>query len=287
MPELPEVEVTRLGIAPAIEGQTLRQLILGKPLRWPLGCDPQALAGRRVAAVTRRGKYLLIHLRAGVDEAGDDAEGGVLLLHLGMSGSVRLLQRDGPHGPLPARGPHEHMEMVLDRHVLRLHDPRRFGALVYAPSVQDAAAQKLLARLGLEPLSAEFTPQALAQGLRGRRTPIKQALLAGDVVVGVGNIYASEALFLAGIHPAREAGRISAPRLARLHAAIVQVLSQAIAQGGSSLRDFVAVDGSHGHFQLAARVYGRSGQPCLQCGSAVRQITQGQRSTYYCPRCQR
>ncbi|MDO4723136.1 MAG: bifunctional DNA-formamidopyrimidine glycosylase/DNA-(apurinic or apyrimidinic site) lyase [Comamonadaceae bacterium] len=271
MPELPEVEVTRQGIAPAITGQRIAALVLGKPLRWPLGCAPAALAGRTVQAVRRRGKYLLIELD------GPD----LLLLHLGMSGSVRILPLGTPAGP------HDHADLVFGHALLRLHDPRRFGALVYAPSADAPIVRKLLGRLGVEPLSESFTPAHLAAALRGRRISIKQALLAGQAVVGVGNIYASEALFLAGIDPHTPAGQLRRPRLERLHAAIVQVLSEAVQRGGSSLRDFVASDGSHGHFQLAARVYGRQGQPCPRCGAAIRLSTQGQRSTYHCPRCQR
>lgn len=271
MPELPEVEVTRLGIAPAMIGQTLQAVVLGKPLRWPLGCDPHALAGSRVTDVSRRGKYLLIALQ----------ERGLLALHLGMSGSMRVLPVATP------RGPHDHVDLVFADHVVRLHDPRRFGALVHAESASDPRLTKLLGRLGAEPLSPAFTPETLRAGFRGRSVSVKQALLAGDVVVGVGNIYASEALFLARIHPATRAGRIAPQRLARLHAAIVQVLSDAVRMGGSSLRDFVASDGSHGHFQLSARVYGRAGLPCTVCATPIRHIVQGQRSTYYCPRCQR
>ncbi|RMX06383.1 bifunctional DNA-formamidopyrimidine glycosylase/DNA-(apurinic or apyrimidinic site) lyase [Corticibacter populi] len=271
MPELPEVEVTRLGIAPAVTGQRLEALRLGKPLRWPLGCAPEQLAGSTIEGVRRRGKYLLF-----------DLDGGrLLMLHLGMSGSVRILPRNLPFGP------HDHVDMVFAGYLLRLHDPRRFGALVFAESADAPLVRKLLAGLGVEPLSEDFTVEALARGLRQRSLSIKQALLAGDVVVGVGNIYASEALFLAGIRPTTPAGKISRLRLARLHAAIVQVLSEAVRRGGSSLRDFTAADGSHGHFQLSANVYGRQGQPCRQCGSPIRQIVQGQRSTYYCPHCQR
>lgn len=270
MPELPEVEVTRMGIADAIVGQRIRRLTLGKPLRWPLGVASDALQGRVVRNLRRRGKYLLF-----------DLERGMLLMHLGMSGSVRV----APHGS--ASGAHDHVEMVLETGILRLHDPRRFGALVYAESEHAAIARKLLGGLGAEPLSDDFTPQVLQQGFRGRSVSVKQALLAGDVVVGVGNIYACEALFLAGIRPAAAAGKISLRRLERLHAAIRQVLAQAIAQGGSTLRDFVGVHGNAGHFQLTANVYGRKGQPCHQCGAPVRHIVQGQRSTFFCAVCQK
>lgn len=270
MPELPEVEVTRLGIAPAITGQTLHSLRMGKPLRWPLGCEPQLLAGRRVTAVRRRGKYLLFDLD----------NGAVLAMHLGMSGSVRILAKGTPAGP------HDHADLVFDDCLLRLHDPRRFGALVYADSPNAPALHKLLSKLGVEPLSADFSPETLKRGFANRSLSIKQALLAGDVVVGVGNIYASEALFLAGIRPTTAAGRIGQARLVKLHDCIVKVLAQAVDKGGSSLRDFVASDGSHGHFQLSAQVYGRAGQPCRVCQSPIKHLVQGQRSTYYCAKCQ-
>jgi formamidopyrimidine-DNA glycosylase len=269
MPELPEVEVTRRSFADRIAGATIRALQLGKPLRWPLGCEPATLAGQRVLGVRRRGKYLLM-----------DLERGVLLWHLGMSGSLRLLEVAG------APGPHDHADLVTDRGVLRLHDPRRFGAVVFAPGQDSAVAQRLLGRLGLEPLEAGFTLAAFADGLRQRRAPIKQVLLAGDVVVGVGNIYASEALFLAGIHPTRAASRIGRERVERLRQAIVSVLARAVELGGSTLRDFSNAQGETGHFQLSAAVYDREGQPCPHCRAAIRRIVQGQRSTYYCPQCQ-
>ena len=269
MPELPEVEVTRRSFADRIAGAEIRTLHLGKPLRWPLGCDPAALAGQRVLGVRRRGKYLLM-----------DLERGLLLWHLGMSGSLRLLdQADAP-------GPHDHADLVTDAGVLRLHDPRRFGALVFAPSQDSPVAQRLLARLGLEPLEAGFTVSAFAAGLRQRRAAIKQVLLAGDVVVGVGNIYASEALFLAGIRPTRAACRVGPARVERLRHAIVSVLTRAVALGGSTLRDFSNAQGEAGHFQLSASVYDREGQPCQRCKAPIRRIVQGQRATYYCPQCQ-
>ena len=269
MPELPEVEVTRRSFADRIAGATVRTLRLGKPLRWPLGCEPATLTGQRVLAVRRRGKYLLM-----------DLERGVLLWHLGMSGSLRLLEVAG------APGVHDHADLVTDRGVLRLHDPRRFGAVVFAPSQDSAVAQRLLGRLGLEPLEAGFTLAAFAEGLRQRRAPIKQVLLAGDVVVGVGNIYASEALFLAGIHPTRAASRIGRERVERLRQAIVSVLTRAVELGGSTLRDFSNAQGETGHFQVSAAVYDREGQACPRCRAAIRRIVQGQRSTYYCPQCQ-
>jgi formamidopyrimidine-DNA glycosylase len=269
MPELPEVEVTRLGFASRIEGATITDSIWGKPLRWPLGCDPAALVGRRVTGVGRRGKYLLIHL-----------DQGLLLVHLGMSGSLRFADA------LPAPGPHDHFTLQTTRGQLRLHDPRRFGAVVFARGPDDDIARKLLGKLGVEPLSDEFTPADFVARMQELRAPIKQALLAGEVVVGVGNIYACEALFLAGIRPTTAARAVGARRLARLHASIRAVLTQAVAAGGSTLRDFSGSDGHSGHFQTQASVYGREGQPCVNCGKAVRRLLQGQRSTYYCAGCQ-
>lgn len=271
MPELPEVEVTRLSFADQIQGARIVALQLGKPLRWPLGCAPGLLAGQVVLQVRRRGKYLLLNLDSGA----------VLLLHLGMSGSLRFA---GAH---PPAGPHDHMDLVTSQGVLRLHDPRRFGAVVYASSAQAEVVHKLLGRLGVEPLEDGFEPRAFHAALRQRRASIKQVLLAGDVVVGVGNIYASEALFHAGIRPTTLACRISLPRATRLHAAIRKVLSAAIQAGGSSLRDYVDAHGEPGYFQLHTMVYDRAGQPCRICASPVRKLVQGQRSTFYCPVCQK
>jgi formamidopyrimidine-DNA glycosylase len=270
MPELPEVEVTRLSFASAIAGARVLMARLGKPLRWPLGLSVQALEGRTVLQVRRRGKYLLI-----------DMDQGLLLLHLGMSGSLSF----GPQGALP--GVHDHFDLQTSHGLLRLHDPRRFGAVVYAEHEQDPIAQKLLGHLGVEPLEAGFDPLAFSQGLKKRQASIKQVLLAGDLVVGVGNIYASEALFLAGIRPTTRAAKLSKPRALCLHQAIRQVLARAVAQGGSSLRDFSNAQGQNGYFQLEAMVYDRAGEPCRVCASTVKRIVQGQRSTFYCPTCQK
>jgi len=270
MPELPEVEVTRRSFADRITGATVRSARLGKPLRWPLQCEPASLAGMRVAGVRRRGKYLLV-----------DLSGGLLLVHLGMSGSV-VFDRQ-----LPAPGPHDHFDLVTDLGTLRLHDPRRFGAVVFAAGESDAVARKLLGHLGVEPLGDGFDPAVFQAGLRQRKAAIKQVLLAGEVVVGVGNIYASEALFLAGIRPTTPASSLSKPRTAKLHAAVKDVLSRAVEKGGSTLRDFSNANGESGYFQLEAMVYGREGQPCRVCGTPVRAIRQGQRSTFFCPVCQK
>lgn len=272
MPELPEVEVTRLSFAERIAGARIVSARLGQPLRWPLGCDPDHLHGRQVVGVRRRGKYLLVDLAEPT---------GLLLLHLGMSGSLAFAHS------LPPPGRHDHFELQTSQGLLRLHDPRRFGAVVYAESEQSVEAVKLLGRLGPEPLTNAFDLAAFREALKQRRTAIKQVLLAGELVVGVGNIYASEALFLAGIRPTTRAMRLSGPRVARLHAAIRQVLSSALIQGGSTLRDFSSADGQTGYFQLTAMVYDRAGQPCRQCGSPIRMLRQGQRSTFYCAVCQK
>lgn len=270
MPELPEVEVTRRSFADAIAGASIQAVVLGKPLRWPLGVAPEALVGQRVLGVRRRGKYLLV-----------DLEHGLLLVHLGMSGSLRFAQG------LPPRGAHDHFDMATDRGTLRLHDPRRFGAVLWVAGESDPQACRLLGGLGVEPLGDDFGFAAFHAGLRASRMPIKQLLLAGRLVVGVGNIYASEVLFLAGIRPTVRASRIGVQRARRLHGAIREVLARAVLQGGSTLRDFSSADGSAGHFQLQANVYGREGLPCRQCGSGVRLLRQGQRSSYFCPHCQR
>lgn len=270
MPELPEVEVTRLSFASRIAGAQVLGAEMGKPLRWLLGCPPEHLIGRTVTAVDRRGKYLLLHLDA-----------GLLLLHLGMSGSLSF----GPAGA--PMGPHDHFDLDTSHGVLRLHDPRRFGAVVWCADTDAAVFHKLLDHLGMEPLSNEFLMPRFASQLKASRAPIKQVLLAGHVVVGVGNIYASEALFHAGIRPTTQARRIGPARVARLHGAIRMVLERAVAAGGSTLRDFQSADGTAGHFQLSASVYGRAGEPCHTCATPIRMIKQGQRSSFYCPVCQR
>jgi formamidopyrimidine-DNA glycosylase len=270
MPELPEVEVTRRSFADRIVGARIEAVHLGKPLRWPMGVDPHALVGRTVRGVRRRGKYLLL-----------DLDRGVLLLHLGMSGSLRF-DRD-----LPPAALHDHFDLATSLGVLRLNDPRRFGAVVYAESEAAPEAVKLLGGLGVEPLGDAFDLDAFHAGLKKRRAPIKQVLLAGDVVVGVGNIYASEALFLAGIRPTLRADRISRPRAARLHAAIRDVLARAVERGGSTLRDFSNAWGESGYFQLEAMVYDREGEPCRVCATPIRMIRQGQRATFFCPHCQK
>ncbi len=270
MPELPEVEVTRRGVASRIQGACIEAARPGKPLRWPLGIAPEALRGLTITDVGRRGKYLLLRL----------APQGVLLIHLGMSGSLGFWKTP------PAPGPHDHFDLVTSQGVLRLRDPRRFGAVVWSPDEHSGMAAKLLDGLGMEPLE-DFDPAAFHQRLQKRHAPSKQVLLAGDVVVGVGNIYASEALFHAGLRPTLPANRLTRPRADRLRAAIRQVLTRAVEQGGTTLRDFAAIDGNAGHFQLEAAVYGREAQPCHACGTPIRRIVQGQRATYFCPTCQK
>ncbi|HUR88809.1 MAG TPA: bifunctional DNA-formamidopyrimidine glycosylase/DNA-(apurinic or apyrimidinic site) lyase [Ramlibacter sp.] len=270
MPELPEVEVTRLSFADRIAGATIRAVRSGKPLRWPLGIDPAKLVGRRVDGVRRRGKWLLM-----------DLDDGLLLLHLGMSGSLAFANRQ------PDPGTHDHFDLVTTHGTLRLNDPRRFGAVVYAPREDSPQGDKMLGRLGVEPLSDDFDVKLFHDALKKRNAAIKQVLLAGDVVVGVGNIYASEALFLARIRPTVRASRISRPRAAKLRDAIREVLTRAVEKGGSTLRDFSNARGEEGYFQLEAMVYDRGGEPCRVCATPIKRLRQGQRATYYCPHCQK
>jgi formamidopyrimidine-DNA glycosylase len=274
MPELPEVEVTRAGLADRLAGALVLGARLGKPLRWPLGLAPGELAGTTAGTMQRRGKYLWLPLRR------PGLEGG-LLMHLGMSGSLALLDTVAPPGP------HEHFDLATSAGTLRLTDPRRFGAVVWSAGLDRPPAAPLLARLGHEPFDAALTPALFHQALKARRCAVKQALLAGDIVVGAGNIYASEALFAAAIDPRARCNRISRPRAARLLAAVQQTLARAIALGGSTLRDFRDVHGMAGAFQDQAQVYDRAGQPCPRCGAAIRRVVQGQRASYFCAGCQK
>ena len=275
MPELPEVEVTRIGLADRLHGARVRSVHVGKPLRWPLGVAPRTLHDLAIGPLSRRGKYIWMPLQ------GSKRSGG-LLWHLGMSGSLALHERDAP-----PRGVHDHFELISTAGVLRLTDPRRFGAVLWSDALDAPPALRLLGSLGAEPFDAGFTAQALHTACRSRRTSIKAALLAGDIVVGAGNIYACESLFRAGIDPRTRCNRLSLPRCERLLHALRDVLSEAVALGGSTLRDFRDAHGIAGRFQLHARVYGREGQACLRCGTTVRRIVQGQRSTFFCPGCQR
>ncbi len=274
MPELPEVEVTRASLAHRRFGAVIQRVRLGKALRWPLGCEPSSLHGLRAGELSRRGKYLWLPLQ------GPERDGGVLL-HLGMSGSLNWAAAAG------APGPHDHADLQFDLGTLRLTDPRRFGAVVWSDSLIAQPAAKLLANLGFEPFDPALTPGRLHAALKLRRAPIKAVLLAGDVVVGAGNIYASEALFRAGIDPRTPADRIGPVRCERLLAALRFILGRAIELGGSSLRNFRDAHGASGAFQAEAQVYGRDGQLCLRCSGHVRRILQGQRSTFYCAGCQR
>ncbi|MCZ7566778.1 MAG: bifunctional DNA-formamidopyrimidine glycosylase/DNA-(apurinic or apyrimidinic site) lyase [Burkholderiales bacterium] len=270
MPELPEVEITRRGIAPHLAGSILAGVaVRNRGLRWPVPHGlARVLVGERVRGVARRGKYLVIQ-----------CERGALIVHLGMSGSLRVLPADAPPGP------HDHFDLRFNGKVLRLRDPRRFGAVLWWRGAPEA--HPLLARLGVEPLSAAFDGDALYRAARGRRTAIKHLLMDARVIAGIGNIYAAESLYRAGIHPATPAGRLSRARCARLAAAVRETLLDAIAAGGSTLRDFVHADGAAGRFQVCYFVYDRAGAPCRACGRPVRRIVQGQRSTYFCPHCQR
>ena len=273
MPELPEVEVTRRGVAPHLDGRIVTDVVLRHSgLRWPFPPSlRQQLAGRTVRTVGRRGKYLLIGF-----------EHGTLIIHLGMSGHLRIL----PAGTAPQR--HDHFDLVIAEEVLRMTDPRRFGAVLWHGNEQgNIEHHALLKDLGVEPLEQQFSAQLLYERTRNRKSSIKQVLLAGDIVVGVGNIYASESLFKARIHPKTAAYRIGLLRYQYLVDAIRETLLAAIEQGGSSLRDFIAVNGQSGYFQQSYFVYNRTDQPCRICGAAVRQIKQGQRSTFYCVNCQK
>ena len=270
MPELPEVETTRASLAPRIAGAVVTGVRLGKPLRWPLGCDPGSLVDRTVGEATRRGKYLWLPLT-----------GGGLLMHLGMSGSLAF--RDA----VPEPAAHDHFDLLTTRGTLRLTDPRRFGAVVWSNALDQAPALKLLSGLGLEPFDPAFTGAYLHDALKRRRIAVKLALLSGDMVVGAGNIYACEALFAAGIDPRLPANKVSRPRAERLADAVRTILARALALGGTTLRDFKDTHGMAGAFQDQAKVYGREGDPCTVCGTAIRRITQAARSTFFCPTCQR
>lgn len=270
MPELPEVETTRRGLAPHLVGRSISTVTIREPrLRWRIRPELQAqVTGRRIAALRRRGKYLLI-----------DLEDGTLLVHLGMSGSLCYLPE--PRDPRP----HDHVDFAFaGGGELRFHDPRRFGSLHHSTTPE---RHPLIVGMGPEPLDDTFDGAYLAGACRGRRVAIKHLVMNGAVVAGVGNIYASEALFRAGIHPLRPSGRIARERLDRLAQAVKDVLNDAIEQGGTTLRDFVGGNGEPGYFKLSLDVYGRECAPCRRCAAPIRKRTQGQRASYYCPRCQR
>lgn len=271
MPELPEVETTRRGIEPHLRGRRIERLVVRQPrLRWPVpaGLDKK-LQGRLIERVERRAKYLLIPFAH-----------GTLIMHLGMSGSLRIL----PAGEAP--GKHDHVDLLLDSgQMLRFTDPRRFGAVLW--QALGEPLHPLLSNLGPEPLTDEFDGDYLFERARRRRAPVKTFLMDGRIVVGVGNIYANEALFAAGIRPDRAAGRISRERYGRLAGEVKRVLERSIRQGGTTLRDFVGGDGKPGYFRQQLDVYGRGGEACRSCGEALQEIRLGQRSTVFCRRCQR
>lgn len=271
MPELPEVETTRRGIEPHIKGQRVTRVVVRQPkLRWPVPADlAELLTGQQILSVDRRAKYLLFA-----------TEAGTLIGHLGMSGSLRIVPADTPADP------HDHLDFWLaSGQMLRYTDPRRFGAMLWTEA--SPLEHPLLAGLGPEPLDSEFCGDYLFRMSRGRSVPVKQFIMDGHVVVGVGNIYANEALFQAGIHPKRAAGKVGLQRYCRLAEMIKGVLARSIEQGGTTLRDFVGGDGRPGYFKQSLNVYGRANQPCKGCGSPLREIRLGQRSTVYCSACQR
>lgn len=269
MPELPEVEITRRGIEPFVLGKAITGVTVRNPnlrRRVPRNIA-RLIVGQRVKRLRRRGKYLLF-----------ECDAGCLIVHLGMSGSLRVIE---PRSP-PRK--HDHLDVVFGGSALRLRDPRRFGVVLWSRG--DSSRHPLLARLGIEPLSEEFSPEFLYGVTRGRNAGIKQLLMNARVIVGVGNIYANESLFKAGIRPRAHAGRLSRERCARLVDAVRETLLAAIAAGGSSLRDFVHSDGASGYFQQHYYVYDRAGLPCRICGAGIRVARLGQRSSFYCSTCQ-
>jgi formamidopyrimidine-DNA glycosylase len=270
MPELPEVETTRRGIEPHVVGKTIDRLIVRDArLRWPVPADlASQLAGKKILGVRRRGKYLLLEVST-----------GTVIVHLGMSGSLRICNASEP-----PRG-HDHVDLLLRGGLcLRYHDPRRFGCWLWMPA---GSSHSLLEVLGPEPLEAEFDGDHLFELSRGRKSPIKAFIMDSHIVVGVGNIYANEALFLSGILPSRAAGRVSRERYGALADSIRNVLGEAITQGGTTLRDFVGGDGKPGYFQQKLFVYGRGGEACRQCKTVLSETRQGQRTTVFCRQCQR
>ena len=271
MPELPEVEVSRLGVAPFLEGQRISNIIVReRRLRWPVVESISDAEGLQIQAVTRRAKYLIIEL----------VNGGNIILHLGMSGKLRVLDASVP----PIK--HDHIDIVLaSGKCLRLNDARRFGACLWQAPGEPIPSQ--LSHLGPEPLTDDFTAQRLQLLSRGKQVAVKNFIMDNAVVVGVGNIYANEALFMAGIDPRRKAGNVSAKRYEQLTDAIKEVLTKAIAQGGTTLKDFTQTDGNPGYFKQSLNVYGRAGDECLVCQTAIKSLTIGQRNTFYCPQCQR
>lgn len=270
MPELPEVETAKSGIKPYVENQIISRLIIRQPkLRWAIPDDIQKLEGQVIRSVERKAKYILI-----------ETDAGTALIHLGMSGNLRIVSQQIE----PEK--HDHWDMVLaDGKTLRYRDPRRFGALLWTTAPVER--HELLVKLGPEPLSDDFDGLLLYEQSRNRRVTVKEFIMNSHIVVGVGNIYANESLFMAGINPKRQAGKISLQRYQILAEAIKKVLTKAIEQGGTTLKDFVREDGQTGYFQIQLQVYGKAGQPCSTCQSEIKQVTLGQRSTFYCAVCQK
>ena len=269
MPELPEVETTLRGIAAHVEGRRIEAIVVRQSkLRWPVPTEIEQAIGQRVNGIRRRAKYLLL-----------DTDPGSIILHLGMSGSLTVQALNKPVGK------HDHLDIVFeDQHCLRLNDPRRFGACLWQGV--DEPQLEILNNLGPEPFSEAFSGERLYQLSRGRSVAVKNFIMTNSVVVGVGNIYANEALFRAGISPRRAAGKVSRARYQLLSEQIKDVLAEAIEQGGTTLRDFFGADGKPGYFRIRLKVYGKAGEPCEQCGMAIHSVRIGQRNTFYCPRCQ-
>jgi len=271
MPELPEVETTRRGIEPHIINQTIKDIaVRQRSLRWPIPRQlEQKARNQKINSVERRGKYLLLRLNT-----------GTIILHLGMSGSLRICTANTPAEK------HDHVDFVFgNKKILRLRDPRRFGAVLWTAGKPEK--HKLLSPLGPEPLEDSFSGEYLFKHSRKRTSSIKSLVMNSHIVVGVGNIYACESLFLAGINPKRKSGSLSLARCERLASAIKQVLAESITQGGTTLRDFIRENGEPGYFAQKLLVYGRVGEPCAKCGKPIKQITQQQRSTFYCTQCQK
>ena len=270
MPELPEVETTLRGIKPYLIGHKITEVVVrNKNLRWPVPRKVSSLGGSKFNGIKRRGKYLIV-----------DLDRGSLIIHLGMSGSLRIVDQGTDYRK------HDHVDFSLDSgKTLRFHDPRRFGCVLFCEG--DPLGHKLLSHLGPEPLSENFSGQYLYDKSRGRKVSIKQFVMNSKLVVGVGNIYACEALFFAGINPRKSASRISLPRYEKLVESIRGVLNESIRLGGTTLRDFVNQDGEPGYFQQILMVYGREGDPCKGCGNQIRRVDQSGRSTFYCTKCQK
>ena len=278
MPELPEVEVTRMGIAPHIEGQTVTRMVVRQAqLRWPIEASlPRWLKNARIERTERRSKYLAIHLSCA------DGRCGTLLIHLGMSGSLCIVAKN------TAPQKHDHVDWVLGEQILRYHDPRRFGSVLWHDAAEgDWRAHPRLQALGMEPFDAAFDGAYIYRATRSFAQDIKVALMSGKWVVGVGNIYASEVLFLCGIHPQTPANQLTRAQSAQLAEQIPILLARAIEQGGSTLKDFVNSEGTSGYFQMNFNVYERAGMPCVRCKTPIERIVQAQRATYFCPKCQK